>query len=107
MFLQRNNRWIDLGQIQSGLSYKQSANRFGVHRSTISRFHQRFRTKLRSEWRQFPQATVRTVRSMRRRHWRTLLFQKISTVTLRIDIYERLCFWIFILVFAFVKFALL
>jgi hypothetical protein len=72
MVLQRINRWIDLGQIQSGLFYNQilycqSANRFGVHRSTISRLHQRFLTTLQAEWRQIPQATIGTVRSMRRR----------------------------------------
>jgi hypothetical protein len=68
MVLQRINLWVDLGEIQSGLSYNQivyypSANRFGVHRSTISRF----RTTLQAEWRQIPQATIRTVRSMKRR----------------------------------------
>jgi hypothetical protein len=72
MILQRINRWVDLGQIQSGLSYNQilyyqSANRFGVHRSTISPLHQRFRTTLQAECRQVPQATIRTIRSMRRR----------------------------------------
>jgi hypothetical protein len=71
MILQRIIRWVDLGQIQSGLSYNQtlyyqSANRCGVHWSTISRLHQRFRTTLHAEWRQIPQATIRTVRSMRR-----------------------------------------
>jgi hypothetical protein len=72
MVLQRINLWVDLGEIQSGLSYIKilyypSANRFGVHRSTISRHHQRFRTTLQAEWRQIPHATIRTVRSMKRR----------------------------------------
>jgi IS30 family transposase len=44
MVLQRNNRWVALGQIQAGLSNQQIANRFDVHRSTISRLHQRFGT---------------------------------------------------------------
>jgi hypothetical protein len=115
--VQRINRWVDLGEIQSGLSYNQilyyqSANRFGVRRSTISRLHQRFRTTLQAEWRPIPQATIRTVRSMRRRctsvkrRWlRILSFLKIPTVTLRIDIYEWLCFGFSF--FPFFKFALL
>jgi hypothetical protein len=61
------DKWVDLGQIQPGLSYKPSANLYGVHRSTFSRLHQRFRTTLQAEWRQIPLATIRTVRSIRRR----------------------------------------
>lgn len=44
MVLQRNRRWMALGFIQAGVSYRQVANRFGVHRSTIFRLHQRYRT---------------------------------------------------------------
>jgi hypothetical protein len=91
--LQRNNRWVDLAQIQTGLSYKQSANLFGVHRSTIYRLHQRFRTTLPAEWRQIPQATIRTVRSMRQRCTSVRGADgghclRIPTVTVRKDIYE-------------------
>lgn len=43
MVLQRNRRWMALGQIQAGVSYQRVANLYGVHRSTISRLHQRYR----------------------------------------------------------------